>query len=554
MATPHVAGAAALIRSQRSDLDAAGTSRVLECMATRNAIASINQATTVNAFLYSGAAASDASNLDCHFPPTTPPPPPPLPFPPVGDVGGPIEITVVIHADEWPSETSWAISFTCRSGGPYDCGDRPPGSVISIGMNVGENGCAQNSVCPFTARVVRGITFTFQVFDSYGDGLFLPGGYEVQIGGAVAFSVFDPTWLQQSQTHVVQALPPSHWPPPLPAGWTPPPYPANTPSPPTPWWLPQPPGPSPPSPPSPPPTDASCFAVSPYSAGKTTVPSPIAGEVGSVGPAVGSPVQPAAEPVVEPAGDLSLKTHFGRFRQRLAKLFSREASGTPEKSAGSDDVTTRIVGGNPLARPREYEFLVSLQTRSGRHFCGGQLIGARWVLTAAHCVMGSVPEDLQVVAGMHKRSESSTDRCIERRQVERIIVHSGYGSSGYSDDLAVIYLTAAVLYPSVDMLDSEDHTVAVPGSRVTVAGWGTTSEGGSLSDAPLQVSLPVVTNEVCAVAYGSSAIDAGMVCAGFVGEGGRDSCQGDSGGPLFAADSSGRVTLAGVVSWGSGCK
>ena len=89
---------------------------------------------------------------------------------------------------------------------------------------------------------------------------------------------------------------------------------------------------------------------------------------------------------------------------------------------------------------------------------------------------------------------------------------------------------------------------------MTVAGWGTTSEGGVLSDVPLQVSLPVVTNAACADAYGSSAIDAGMVCAGFVGEGGRDSCQGDSGGPLFAADSSGRVTLAGVVSWGSGCK
>eukprot|EP00966_Prymnesium_polylepis_P058847 1363787-Prymnesium_polylepis.1 len=63
-------------------------------MATRNAIASIPAASTVNSFLYSGAAASDASNLDCLFPPTTPPPPPPLPFPPVGDEGGPIDITV----------------------------------------------------------------------------------------------------------------------------------------------------------------------------------------------------------------------------------------------------------------------------------------------------------------------------------------------------------------------------------------------------------------------------------------------------------------------------
>eukprot|EP00966_Prymnesium_polylepis_P306455 7081601-Prymnesium_polylepis.1 len=86
-------------------------------MATRNVIASIPAASTVNSFLYSGAAASDVSNLDCLFPPTTPPPPfppttppfppttpptpplppptpPPPPFPPVGDEGGPIDITV----------------------------------------------------------------------------------------------------------------------------------------------------------------------------------------------------------------------------------------------------------------------------------------------------------------------------------------------------------------------------------------------------------------------------------------------------------------------------
>ena len=58
----------------------------------------------------------------------------------------------------------------------------------------------------------------------------------------------------------------------------------------------------------------------------------------------------------------------------------------------------------------------------------------------------------------------------------------------------------------------------------TVTGWGTTSEGGSLARVLQKVSVPVVSDDDCRDAYGSSQIADSMICAG-LDAGGKDSCQ-----------------------------
>ena len=58
-----------------------------------------------------------------------------------------------------------------------------------------------------------------------------------------------------------------------------------------------------------------------------------------------------------------------------------------------------------------------------------------------------------------------------------------------------------------------------------VTGWGVTHGGGSISSQLQEVKVPIVGNERCQKAYRPLSITDRMLCAGYLGEGGKDSCQ-----------------------------
>lgn len=67
-----------------------------------------------------------------------------------------------------------------------------------------------------------------------------------------------------------------------------------------------------------------------------------------------------------------------------------------------------------------------------------------------------------------------------------------------------------------------------------------------------EVQLNLVSQDVCNdVSYYNGSIPARFRCAGFH-QGGKDGCYGDSGAPL-QCNIQGRWTVAGLMSWGSGC-
>ena len=57
--------------------------------------------------------------------------------------------------------------------------------------------------------------------------------------------------------------------------------------------------------------------------------------------------------------------------------------------------STLIVGGT-VAPIKDWPWQAMLRSTGGRQFCGGSLIRPEWVVTAAHCIEGKSPSNIEV--------------------------------------------------------------------------------------------------------------------------------------------------------------
>ncbi|MDP2341204.1 MAG: DUF1986 domain-containing protein [Deltaproteobacteria bacterium] len=217
-------------------------------------------------------------------------------------------------------------------------------------------------------------------------------------------------------------------------------------------------------------------------------------------------------------------------------------------AAGDDSTDEKAIVGGANTTIAQHPWQVSLQMY-GDSFCGGSIIGERWILTAQHCVEDVTAGDLQIVAGVTQLSRVSSG---QTRGVSQIIRFPGYSSPENGKDVALIKLASALTFganvqPISLHLTADAATPA--GATATVSGWGTLRSGGSTPDGLKSVDIPVISNATAQSRYPGETLTSDQLAAG---AGGRDSCQGDSGGPLTVVSNRGRV-LAGVVSWGYGC-
>uniref|UniRef100_A0A8C2AKV7 Peptidase S1 domain-containing protein n=1 Tax=Cyprinus carpio TaxID=7962 RepID=A0A8C2AKV7_CYPCA len=168
----------------------------------------------------------------------------------------------------------------------------------------------------------------------------------------------------------------------------------------------------------------------------------------------------------------------------------------------SAHVNVGIVNGRE-AHYRPY--MVSIQLNK-QHICGGFLISAQWVLTAAHCW------------------NSATIQCI----VSTVLILLLYQKIHLNNNVQLIPLPKG----------GEDGTA----NRVcSVMGWGRQWTNGSPSARLLEAKVLIENKQKCHYGWGDEYIDSQMICV----HGSGGSCEYDSGGPLVCG-----ATAVGITSFG----
>ncbi|HXB65264.1 MAG TPA: serine protease [Solirubrobacteraceae bacterium] len=265
-----------------------------------------------------------------------------------------------------------------------------------------------------------------------------------------------------------------------------------------------------------------------------------------------------------------------------------------------------IVGGG-VASISEFPFQVALyDPRAGSpakgFFCGGVILDATRVATAAHCLLGergqhTAPAEIEVLAG--STYLQPTDPGSVRDPVAEATVDPAYNPSASDYDVGVLRLqhplwsgptpaldgstTIAPLAPDLALAAAHAAGAAGPSGaaggtggaggagaapvEAMVSGWGEVNQqpGGGL-DYPLRLRktrVPLVAATLCEEAYASieQPITPRMLCAGggpTEAQSHADSCYGDSGGPLIApgapdGSSPAGDVLLGLVDFGNGC-
>ncbi|XP_017043453.1 uncharacterized protein LOC108089605 isoform X1 [Drosophila ficusphila] len=212
----------------------------------------------------------------------------------------------------------------------------------------------------------------------------------------------------------------------------------------------------------------------------------------------------------------------------------------------------------------EYPWHVAILKKDPKesiYACGGTLIDAQHIISAAHCIKSQNGFDLRVRLGEWDVNHDVEFFPYIERDVVSVHIHPDYYAGTLDNDLAVLKLDQPVDFtknPHISPACLPDKYSDFTGARCWTTGWGKDAFGehGKYQNILKEVDVPILSHQQCEsqlrntrLGY-SYKLNPGFVCAG--GEEGKDACKGDGGGPLVC-DRNGAMHVVGVVSWGIGC-
>ncbi|XP_053685947.1 serine protease snake-like [Sabethes cyaneus] len=206
-----------------------------------------------------------------------------------------------------------------------------------------------------------------------------------------------------------------------------------------------------------------------------------------------------------------------------------------------------------LGRPRNND--------SFEWFCGGSLISARYVLTAAHCANSQMSDPPLVVR--LGEFDLSTDDDSEHQDVAvaSIVHHPAYNGVQAYNDIALIRMNQTITFSRFIRPACLWQLQTLPDEHLTAIGWGRLGYYGDQPAELHEVDLPLVDQNECNRLLSSppsrrlrQGVLPSQICAGEL-TGGKDTCEGDSGGPLQvrSQDPSCRYDIVGITSIGGIC-
>ncbi|KAF4519138.1 hypothetical protein B566_EDAN007411 [Ephemera danica] len=185
----------------------------------------------------------------------------------------------------------------------------------------------------------------------------------------------------------------------------------------------------------------------------------------------------------------------------------------------------------------DYPFLASLRL-NGMHVCAACILGAEWLVTAAHCVEGQLNE--WVTAQVGSASQSSDVEQVYHASY--ILIHPRYSPLNMDCNIALIKVSEVMnLGPEVAPVVLSSSPLP-DGTSLTALGWTSDS---SIAE---ELEVKAVDDAECNKQYRRfGGITSRMLCLGKSATG--DSlCNSGGGGPLLVNSS-----LVGLVSHGQGC-
>ncbi|XP_061515912.1 ovochymase-2 isoform X1 [Anopheles gambiae] len=219
--------------------------------------------------------------------------------------------------------------------------------------------------------------------------------------------------------------------------------------------------------------------------------------------------------------------------------------------------TIHLVQNGIDAKPGHWPWHAAIFHRKGDQLdyaCGGSIIDENTILTAAHCVFlvnGLLPVSrISVHLGRVHLKEVS--EFVQEHTVQELIVHPGYNSSRFVNDIALIKLTESITMSEfvqpVCLWTMDKNQELIVGKTGTLVGFGL-NEQDVVSEQLKQASIGVVDALTCIKSDRLSfanQLTAEMFCGG--GQSNVSACNGDSGGGLFF-NVEGKWFVRGVVSF-----